>query len=264
MVHIYHTQLPHHHTTSQTTTTMSPITEEARRQANLKLLQKTCDANIRAILQSATHVVLYEFKDNTWSKCGVEGSAFLVATPTVVRLIILNRHSKNNFILNVTTAVQVQDQDPFLILQETQPTRTSGLWFHSADERVSLTAQLKTVLGQLANNTFVFPAAPAVTVQPALPNVRTPAEVTQDERDHLSALLGGLAAGGRSQLTPKAAESTASAASPSTTMPNNSVALDKKALQLTLLSLIQDERFLDLLHSQYLRVVHARANKNIG
>jgi mRNA-decapping enzyme 1B len=38
--------------------------------------------------------------------------------------------------------------------------------------------------------------------------------------------------------------------------------LDKKSLQLALLSLIQDDRFLDLLHSQYLRVVHARVKKH--
>jgi mRNA-decapping enzyme 1B len=45
---------------------------------------------------------------------------------------------------------------------------------------------------------------------------------------------------------------------------NNSnavVVLDKKSLQLTLLSLIQDDRFLDLLHSQYLKVVRTRAAK---
>ena len=40
------------------------------------------------------------------------------------------------------------------------------------------------------------------------------------------------------------------------------VALDKKSLQLALLSLIQDERFIDLLHAQYLKVAHARAHRN--
>jgi mRNA-decapping enzyme 1B len=37
--------------------------------------------------------------------------------------------------------------------------------------------------------------------------------------------------------------------------------LDKKSLQLALLSLLHDERFLDLIHAQYLKVAHARANK---
>jgi mRNA-decapping enzyme 1B len=56
-----------------------------------------------------------------------------------------------------------------------------------------------------------------------------------------------------------------SASSPSSPSPSlnatGGVALDKKSLQLALLSLIQDDRFLDLLHSQYLRVVHARVKK---
>ena len=42
---------------------------------------------------------------------------------------------------------------------------------------------------------------------------------------------------------------------------NNNV-LDKKSLQLSLLSLIQDERFLDLIHAQYIKVTHARASRD--
>mmetsp|Transcript_16474 Transcript_16474/g.24302 ORF Transcript_16474/g.24302 Transcript_16474/m.24302 type:complete len:81 (+) Transcript_16474:405-647(+) len=37
--------------------------------------------------------------------------------------------------------------------------------------------------------------------------------------------------------------------------------LDKKNLQLALLSLIQDDRFLDLIHAQYVKVANARSNK---
>jgi hypothetical protein len=45
--------------------------------------------------------------------------------------------------------------------------------------------------------------------------------------------------------------------------PSNTFVLDKKSLQLTLLSLIQDDRFIDLVHSQYLKVVRTRAAKII-
>ena len=259
---------------------MTSITQEARRQANLKLLQRTCDAHIADLLQSATHVVLYEFPqhEKQWVKCGVEGSCFLVAsTRTAVQLIILNRHSANNFVLTVVPALQVQEQDPFLILQEMPPAgnRTLGLWFHSADERVALTKQLQTTVAQLANQTFVFPtaaatpaSAPPLRPPPAPPAAAAAAaaavtEVTQDERDHLAALLSQTAmAAGRSHSAPKPAPPNSNTnTTPPPNMPGGSVALDKKALQLTLLSLIQDERFLDLLHSQYLRVVHARAKK---
>ena len=43
-----------------------------------------------------------------------------------------------------------------------------------------------------------------------------------------------------------------------------SVVIDKKSLQLTLLSLIQDERFIDLIHAQYLKVVNARGQQGGG
>lgn len=256
------------------------VTEEARRQANLKLLQRTCDASIQDILQTATHVVLYEFKNNTWAKCGVEGSSFLVACATAsVKLVILNRHSANNFVMEVTAALKVQEQDPFLISQEAHIPRTSGIWFHSADERLAMTRQLQSTIAQLAAGTFAFPAAPAAAAPLAAP-APAPKEVTQDERDHLAALLsqtalaaGGVGEGGagaaastpRSHSAPKSALTPMANASPSpaaTGASSSVVALDKKALQLTLLSLIQDERFLDLLHSQYLRVVHARSKKN--
>lgn len=42
------------------------------------------------------------------------------------------------------------------------------------------------------------------------------------------------------------------------------VVLDKKSLQLSLLALIQDEKFLDLIHAQYLKVAHSRAHKKDG
>mmetsp|Transcript_15978 Transcript_15978/g.24866 ORF Transcript_15978/g.24866 Transcript_15978/m.24866 type:complete len:142 (+) Transcript_15978:93-518(+) len=49
-----------------------------------------------------------------------------------------------------------------------------------------------------------------------------------------------------------------SSSSSSSQLPNT---LDKKSLQLALLSLIQDERFLDLIHAQYLKVASSRAQR---
>jgi hypothetical protein len=38
--------------------------------------------------------------------------------------------------------------------------------------------------------------------------------------------------------------------------------LDKKNLQLALLSLIQDDRFIDLIHTQYVKIAHARGGNS--
>jgi hypothetical protein len=41
------------------------VKEQARKQANLRLLQRTVDSNIVDIVQTATHVVLYEYEAAT-------------------------------------------------------------------------------------------------------------------------------------------------------------------------------------------------------
>lgn len=256
---------------------MASVTEEARRQANLKLLQRTCHPTIADILQTATHVVLYEFKNNTWTKMGVEGSSFLAASGSAVKLIILNRHSPDNFEMKVTKELQIQEQDPFLISHEPPPKgvtgapRVRGIWFHNADERVAMTRKVQATVQQLVAGTFVFPVAvpaakPPTTAKPP-PAKPPPAEATQDERDHLAALLSktAVAVTASHSSQPRSSQpATETDAASSTSSAASGVALDKKAMQLTLLSLIQDERFLDLLHSQYLRVVHARSKKGPG
>ncbi len=51
------------------------ISEEAKRAANLRVLQRA-DSGIIDILKSATHVVLYEFNADSkaWEKRNVEGA----------------------------------------------------------------------------------------------------------------------------------------------------------------------------------------------
>jgi hypothetical protein len=49
-----------------------------------------------------------------------------------------------------------------------------------------------------------------------------------------------------------------SSSSPHPSSSTQHLVLDKKNLQLTLLSLLHDDRFLDLIHAQYLKVVHRR------
>ena len=88
-----------------------------------------------------------------------------------------------------------------------------------------------------------------------------------------SALLSPLTILSNSSNTSEtpAANDTATAATTTTTTTTNAspvsdnttstMVLDKKNLQLALMSLIQDERFLDLIHAQYVKVAQARANK---
>jgi mRNA-decapping enzyme 1B len=277
---------------------MSGITEQARKEANLRLLQRSCLREINDVVQTATHVVLYEFVCDGWQKRNIEGSMFLTQTPATYYLVILNRHSTENLIMEVAGTMQLQHQDPYLIFRERvgDATRIRGIWFHNADERIAMTAVLQGAIETLQAGgvpppptTTPAPAArppPAASPSPRtpLPSASTPhaprssshslpsssPEPSGDSSGTaLEPLLASMAvsvAGATANGTPTPSRSGPSHASPSS--PSSlaggggaGVALDKKSLQLALLSLIQDDRFLDLLHSQYLRVVHARVKK---
>ena len=224
---------------------MATNIEAARREANLRLLQRSVDPTISSILGSATHVVLYDFQQSSqaWEKSNVEGSLFLAVKPTGYLLVILNRNSPENYPIQLSQHFELQHSDPYLIFKQPgsgQSVVIKGIWFPSPKERVLMNDLLNKVLQNLKNN----PPPPA------------PAPAPKTEQGALFAAL----------LSPStlAAQNTQTSpvrqASPS--QHSSQPVLDKKSLQLALLSLIQDERFLDLLHAQYLKVAHARANRN--
>jgi mRNA-decapping enzyme 1B len=262
------------------------VTEQARKQANLRLLQRTVDSNIVDIVQTATHVVLYEYEAATaWQKTGFEGSLFLAHSAAAYQLVILNRNSPDNFQMPLAADTQLQHDDPFLIFKQkvNGDTRIRGIWFHNADERISMAGVLQKTLQGLVEGRLpgvaapvvnawearaAVAAAPVAVAVPVAPAAAVPVAVV-DSSAALAALLGVASISGQAGAPPpdvpptvvqqqqqqqQQQPQTATAIQPGT-------ALDKKSLQLALLSLIQDDRFLDLVHSQYLRVVHARTKK---
>jgi mRNA-decapping enzyme 1B len=235
-----------------------PPSEQARRQANLRLLQRTCSNEIVSIENTATHVVLYEFSDNAWRKCDVEGSLFLVVTKQSsdpYQAIVLNRNSAENFIMSITPVMQLQHQDPYLIIKQPVEDTTCirGIWFHSADERIAMNEALQMTIERVKKGHVPLATLGISTTSEsngtATTTAAAPRAASADEATAMASVLSVAAA--------EATNST----STSRASPPAGVALDKKSLQLALLSLVQDDRFLDLLHSQYLRVVHARSKK---
>lgn len=229
--------------------TMSTVTEQARKAANLRLLQRTCSTEICDIVQTATHVVLYEFSDGAWQKLNMEGSLFLVETLSSYMLIVLNRNSSENFTMLINASIQLQHQDPYVIVRE-QATSIRGFWFHNADERIAMLQAIQLVIQRLKDGHVPSPVSIPEAVPATAPTLASQSNSRSSSTEHVDA--ADVAA---SMMAPMAAMSTSAESS----LPG--VALDKKSLQLALLALIQDDRFLDLLHSQYLRVVHARAKK---
>lgn len=245
------------------------INEQARKEANLRLLQRSMDRSISNILGSATHVVLYNFQQSSqsWEKSNVEGSLFLAVRPSGYLLVILNRNSPDNYDVKITPDFQLQNNDPYLIFKQpgTDGPSIKGIWFPNAKERVLMNDMLNQVLETLKNNPP--PPVPAPARRGWEQAAPSPAPAV-DHGAAFAALLSPLSLGastpGSTHSIPPSGGGTRTTpvrqASPS--QQNSQPTLDKKSLQLALLSLVQDERFLDLLHAQYLKVAHARANRD--
>jgi mRNA-decapping enzyme 1B len=102
------------------------INEQARKEANLRLLQRTTDPSISNILDSATHVVLYQFApaSQSWEKANVEGGLFLAVKQSGYMMIILNRNSPDNYSIQLSANFQLQHQDPYLIFRQVEQGET--------------------------------------------------------------------------------------------------------------------------------------------
>mmetsp|Transcript_19204 Transcript_19204/g.47463 ORF Transcript_19204/g.47463 Transcript_19204/m.47463 type:complete len:265 (-) Transcript_19204:21-815(-) len=255
------------------------INEQARKEANLRLLQRTTDPSISNILDSATHVVLYKFAQasQSWEKSNVEGGLFLAVKPSGYIMVIVNRSSPDNYSIQLSANFQLQHQDPYLIFRQLEQGETviRGIWFPNANERVTVNNSLNQVLERLRS----APPTPVPTPTP----VNTPATKIQqppsnaaaglDQGAALTALLTPLSLNGTNGIggtaTPTRPQHATTHTTPQQqqqppmgqTQQQQQPVLDKKSLQLALLSLVQDDRFLDLLHAQYLKVAHARANR---
>jgi mRNA-decapping enzyme 1B len=267
--------------------------EEQRKQANLRMLQRY--GPWTEIIATATHVVLYEFKTESggggggaWCKAGKEGTLFLASPPAT--LIILNRTSTENFILNITGAIQIQHEQGFVILRVESV--IYGLWFPSADERSRMFDMVAETIMALRNQRPRAVSAPRASNMAPPPLPPTPSSLAEVGKLKAALGIGGAPPTNNSantpvqpmgatmattitaipaeQFTPVAAPSSvlpgalAAAAAAAATGPGITEPLDKRSLQLALLSLVQDERFLDLIHTQYLRVVQRRQDKNGG
>ena len=160
-----------------------------------------------------------------------------------------------------------------------------GLWFHNDNERKSVHTYLENVVKSLSKieemerNAFVPPALATSAAgndangggSAAGAGINSVPEVNTNAAG--AALLSTLTLSSNNERQQKnssqkqqqqpaatSAASTSSATNTNTgsnTTSSNANALDKKSLQLALLSLIQEDRFLDLLHAQYLKVVRA-------
>ena len=257
------------------------IDADTRRKANLRVLQRI-DPNIVDLAITATHVVLYEFSNikRNWEKKNVEGSLFVTKRSDTPRfkLIVLNRSSTENLEVPITATFQMQVKEPYMIFRDSAASAAGaadetirGIWFHDGKERDQIASYLENVVKSLQK----IEEMERNHNQPNSASTDSSSSNVNDtvRQDAGAALLSTLTLGGSTNnngTTTTSAASAAATSTPATQQQNNAsppsthqnLVLDKKSLQLSLLSLIQDDRFIDLIHAQYLKVVHTRAQRS--
>ncbi|KAJ2955358.1 hypothetical protein NQZ79_g8640 [Umbelopsis isabellina] len=92
----------------------------ARKAANLSVLRRQ-DPDIVDLLDQSSHAVVYTFDLSKagWAKKGIEGTVFLIRrnTPPYYGIYILNRVSIDNYRLNLTEDLVIEQQDEYIIYQ---------------------------------------------------------------------------------------------------------------------------------------------------
>lgn len=107
---------------------------------NFSVLSKYV-SGLHSIIDIAPFTVLYTFSTETrqWEKCGIEGSLFVCQTwrddYQGFSVVILNRKSLNNFIIDITGTNQVELTEQYVILQgvEDGAPQIYGVWIFSEE-----------------------------------------------------------------------------------------------------------------------------------
>uniref|UniRef100_A0AAV1U0L1 mRNA-decapping enzyme C-terminal domain-containing protein n=1 Tax=Peronospora matthiolae TaxID=2874970 RepID=A0AAV1U0L1_9STRA len=113
---------------------------------NLQVLKRQ-DADVLEIVDTASHVVIYEFDQGaqSWKRKDVEGCLFVVkrASSPRFQVFVNNRLSTTNMKLELDGRLEVDNVDSFLILRSPDSTYPSGfaiygIWFFPEEDRAKI------------------------------------------------------------------------------------------------------------------------------
>lgn len=182
----------------------------------------------------------------------------------------MNRNSKNNLDVSLTPNFQMQIKEPYLIFRSNRGSQESAraIWFHDSNERTNICQVLQKIMQFLSSADLSSPTASSTSI----PQKESPTTTIMNKEEATASLMAVLRIGGtnttsHSSETQKVGDKTQPSPTPlqaqelQKTFEKDHIVLDKKTLQLTLLSLIQDERFIDLIHAKYLTIANARTGK---
>ncbi|KAH7477108.1 hypothetical protein PRIC1_001123 [Phytophthora ramorum] len=143
---------------------------------NLQVLKRQ-DADVMEIVDTASHVVMYEFDQDaqSWKRKDVEGCLFVVKRSSSPRfqIFVNNRLSTTNMTLPLDERLEVDNVDSFLILRSPETGYSTGyaiygLWFFPEEDRAKILQLLQRLIQSLkAPQNAIADATPAKEQTPA-------------------------------------------------------------------------------------------------
>ncbi|POM68108.1 Hypothetical protein PHPALM_15776 [Phytophthora palmivora] len=124
---------------------------------NLQVLKRQ-DADVAEIVDTASHVVMYEFDQDaqSWKRKDVEGCLFVVKRSSAPRfqIFVNNRLSTTNMTLPLDERLEVDNVDSFLILRSPDATYSTGyaiygIWFFPEEDRAKILQLLQRLIQSL-------------------------------------------------------------------------------------------------------------------
>lgn len=144
---------------------------------NLQVLKRQ-DHDVMEIVDTASHVVMYEFDQDaqSWKRKDVEGCLFVVKRSSAPRfqIFVNNRLSTTNMTLPLEENLQVENVDTFLIMRSPDTSYASGfaiygIWFFPEEDRSKILNLLQRLIQSLK-----APQTPAIA--DATPTKQQPAK----------------------------------------------------------------------------------------
>ncbi|KAL3672039.1 hypothetical protein V7S43_002703 [Phytophthora oleae] len=133
------------------------VDREQSNAMNLQVLKRQ-DPNVMEIVDTASHVVMYEFDQEaqSWKRKDVEGCLFVVKRSSSPRfqVFVNNRLSTTNMTLPLEERLEVDNVDSFLILRSPDtayPTGYAiyGIWFFPEEDRGKILQLLQRLIQSL-------------------------------------------------------------------------------------------------------------------
>ena len=126
---------------TETAPTFAPPPQRTNTELNLTVLRRHCPA-IEQIVCIAPFAVIYTFSPDSqqWEKCGIEGTLFTCKlSGGRFNVVILNRKSLDNFVVELVSADDVEITEQYVILQSTGEDgvpQIYGLWIFTDEKTV--------------------------------------------------------------------------------------------------------------------------------